>query len=345
MSLKILALDDSLTFRKFIGKALGAVAGQYTVSLAPDGTTGLQMALAERPDLILLDYVMPDLSGDEVCGKLQEALGDAVLPVVLMSSSVEAIAATQARFAFVRGVVAKPFTPELLCDTVEQVLGELGVAPGNARPAASATGNAAGAAPAALAGAFTAGSTTMSSVGALLAVQRQRSSGRLTFIGRNRSLQLVCDQGSPVSLEIDGKVYTCWESLAQSAWIWTGEVDSYAFTPGDFGRRPADGIENMLEWAMESCRTVGEETESSYAWGDNSGVPAYNRVGYERIQRVALTEEEIDFVKMVDARSSLERIAHLLGWPVKRAQQVLFRFLCLEIFDFWPSAILNANRR
>jgi CheY-like chemotaxis protein len=334
MSQRILAIDDSLTFRKFISKALGGSPAQYDVSLACDGTEGLTKALSEKPDLILLDYVMPDLSGEEVCARLAQALNGETMPVVLMSSSVEAITATQARFEFVKGAVAKPFTPELLCDTVEQVLGDLGVTGQNST--APVTSPSVG---------FSAGPATMSIITALLAVQRQRGSGKLAFVGGNKSLTLLCDQGAPAAIIHDGRTLDCWDGLRYAGWIWTGGVDSFVFTPGDFAKKPADGVENILEWAMESTRMVGDEAESSYAWGDNSGVPAFNRVGYERIQRVALTEEEIDFVKLVDARSSLERIAQQLGWPIKRAQQVLFRFLSLEIFDFWPSAILNANRR
>jgi CheY-like chemotaxis protein len=123
MSRPILAIDDSLTFRKFIGKALAQTPGRYDVTLASDGREGLKCAAEKKPELILLDFVLPDLSGDEVCAQLAAIPELADIPIVLMSSSVESIQATAANYPAVKGTIAKPFTPELLCDTVNLLMG------------------------------------------------------------------------------------------------------------------------------------------------------------------------------------------------------------------------------
>jgi len=118
MKKKILAIDDSLSLREFIQRSLMRHSADYTIILAKDGTEGLRLCASEQPDLILLDFVLPDMKGDEVCRQLQsEKLTDG-LPVVLMSSSVADTRRAQNEFENVIKAIAKPFTPELLCSTV-----------------------------------------------------------------------------------------------------------------------------------------------------------------------------------------------------------------------------------
>jgi CheY-like chemotaxis protein len=337
MTRKILAIDDSLTFRKFIGKALAQTPGRYAVALAKDGEDGIAQAEADCPELILLDYVLPDLSGDEVCARLAALPGLAGVPIILMSSSVEAIEETASRYPSVRGTVAKPFTPELLCDTVEQVFTE--EAGGALAPVAITV--------VPEVEDFSGNTGSVSLINALLSVQRAKLTGVLTLTGAGRTVQLGCRGGQPVGM-IQGDLWQKQAAgLADFAHMWTAMDVRFRFqsaTALPIGAAPIPPIESMVEWAMDSLRWVKDEAESSYAWGDSTGVPAFNRVGYERVQRIALTQEEIDFVKQVDARSSVVSIAERLRWPVPAVHQVLFRFLCLEVFDFWPASILAANR-
>ena len=50
----------------------------------------------------------------------------------------------------------------------------------------------------------------------------------------------------------------------------------------------------MSEWAMESLRFVGDDFRSAMA-GEPTGIPAYTRKGYERIQQIPLNDEELAF--------------------------------------------------
>ncbi len=67
---KILVVDDEKALRNALKEKL--VSEGYEVSEAKDGVAGLKKALAEHPDLILLDVMMPKMDGVEVMEKLQE---------------------------------------------------------------------------------------------------------------------------------------------------------------------------------------------------------------------------------------------------------------------------------
>src|SRR6266481_6927720 len=76
---RILIIEDELPMRTALADVLTAEG--YRVLTAPDGESGLQRALAEKPDLILLDIMMPKLDGYGVCAELRR-LGNAV-PVLM----------------------------------------------------------------------------------------------------------------------------------------------------------------------------------------------------------------------------------------------------------------------
>lgn len=132
---KILAIDDSPTLRKFISKHIGERFPDYTVLLAANGADGVQTASREKPDVILLDYLLPDCKGEEVCQKLAADPVTAPIPVILMSSSTPDITRTEGMFASIKRSMAKPFSPELLCASVNLVLQGGAPAPEAAAPA------------------------------------------------------------------------------------------------------------------------------------------------------------------------------------------------------------------
>jgi CheY-like chemotaxis protein len=77
-STTILAIDNSLTIRKLVDLVLKA--GGYNVILAGKGESGLKLAQAHVPDLILLDYVLPDIPRIEVCRQLLADPATASIP-------------------------------------------------------------------------------------------------------------------------------------------------------------------------------------------------------------------------------------------------------------------------
>jgi len=406
MKQKILAIDDSLTLREFIQRCLAKQSADYQIVLAKDGTEGLTLAAREMPDLILLDFVLPDMKGDEVCRRLQAEAKTAGLPVVLMSSSAADIKRTQEQFENVIKAIAKPFTPELLCATVAHSLREVASAP---RSASSANGRArsghtahltkaAGATPisAVKADFSLAGDTSQFSlISVLLALEQDQLtgclrvsagakplelyvvSGRPTLVTlrdaaaylRGSNFKLTTEQtavaartgrqqaetGSPIFLQFaEQGLMTAMEAfnlcqqqgLRLFAHLWTAPRAQFKFEanatlpPLTAGLSPYSGT--MSEWAMETLRYVGSDFRSAMAWGEPTGIPAYTRKGYERIQQIPLSDEELAFAGMISPTNSLAKIAEGMRVDVDTAQRVLHRFLCLEIFDYWPASLLQA---
>jgi adenylate cyclase len=81
---KILVVDDTPRNVKLLADLL-AVKG-YGVITAGSGREALAQVQAEQPDLVLLDVVMPEMSGYEVCRKIRESAATAMLPIVMVTA-------------------------------------------------------------------------------------------------------------------------------------------------------------------------------------------------------------------------------------------------------------------
>jgi len=116
---KVLVVDDTPQNARLL-EAMLSPRG-YSVVLAHSGLDGLEKVRTERPDLVLLDIVMPDISGYEVCRRLREDPETRLLPVVMMTSSgdqdkVDTIEAGADDF------IARPFNPSELLSRVRSLL-------------------------------------------------------------------------------------------------------------------------------------------------------------------------------------------------------------------------------
>jgi CheY-like chemotaxis protein len=83
MSKKVLIVDDSLTTR-ILNRVLVTNQGYQVVS-AQNGREALNLAASENPDLILMDVMMPDIDGVEVCRRLRKEVKTASIPIVLLT--------------------------------------------------------------------------------------------------------------------------------------------------------------------------------------------------------------------------------------------------------------------
>ena len=81
---KILIIDDTELMVKYITDILEEA--NYEVVSAPNGTEGLQRVREEKPDLVLLDIVMPGLDGFKVCKILRDDEGNNLMPIIMLTA-------------------------------------------------------------------------------------------------------------------------------------------------------------------------------------------------------------------------------------------------------------------
>lgn len=113
---KILIVDDSATDRQHL-EGIVTAAG-YAVITAASGREALRMVSSERPDVVLLDIVMADMNGFEVCRAITANTASKDTPVVLVSSKGERTDHLWGAAQGARGYITKPYS-------AEQILTEL----------------------------------------------------------------------------------------------------------------------------------------------------------------------------------------------------------------------------
>ena len=117
---KIIAVDDSVADLRLMEAALG---GKHKVVLCLNGDGLEERATTEKPDLILMDVVMPTRNGYEIMRKLKRDPATKDVPVIVVSSKGET---TDIEWGKRQGAVdylPKPFSPDDLLNKVQSVLG------------------------------------------------------------------------------------------------------------------------------------------------------------------------------------------------------------------------------
>ena len=132
---KILVIDDSLMLLSFVKEILAEA--NYAVVDAATAEDGLRAAAADTPHLILLDYVLPDMKGDEVLSRLMQEPSTSRVPVVYMSGFGTDLPSDPAKSSNVIGSLHKPFTSELLLKTVADFMPSENGEPSAKTPAAA----------------------------------------------------------------------------------------------------------------------------------------------------------------------------------------------------------------
>jgi CheY-like chemotaxis protein len=134
----VLVVDDDSIILSTLGDLLRAHG--HRILEAANGRDGLGLARAERPDLILVDYHMPDMDGLAVVDALKSDAGTRGIPVVAFTSGTAAQANKLIRAGCI-GFIPKPFEPGTLPALVAQFLRATvardrnAVAPPRSRPA------------------------------------------------------------------------------------------------------------------------------------------------------------------------------------------------------------------
>jgi chemotaxis family two-component system response regulator PixH len=119
---KVLIVEDSLTSSQFMSQTL--LKAGYQVITAIDGNEGLQKALSERPQCLLLDVVLPGMSGFGVCRQLRAMDPHRNLSIIMVSNKNTKLDQNWGLRQGADRYLPKPFSEEDLVRTVQEVLME-----------------------------------------------------------------------------------------------------------------------------------------------------------------------------------------------------------------------------
>ncbi len=120
---KLLIVDDEDGVRALVRMTLDN--GQYEIIEASDGLEALDLAKEHHPDLVLLDVMLPDLSGMDVCRKIKDDPELASTMVVMLTARAQTADLGDAEEAGADGYFTKPFSPIALTRKVESILGPI----------------------------------------------------------------------------------------------------------------------------------------------------------------------------------------------------------------------------
>jgi two-component system OmpR family response regulator len=118
---KVLLVDDEPDIRR-IGQISLEHVGQWTVVQAQSGLQALTLAANERPDVILLDVMMPELDGPGTFARLREDPATASIPVIFMTAKAQPHEVASYRALGAAGVIAKPFDPMSLPGEIRSIV-------------------------------------------------------------------------------------------------------------------------------------------------------------------------------------------------------------------------------
>ena len=116
----VLIVDDSTVNRLIVAATLRREGCR--ILQAEDGCSGLETIAREKPDLVILDLMMPAMDGAEMMRRLRERAGSAMPKVLLMTAMEEAESAAKARELGADSHMSKPFAPAALRARVRELL-------------------------------------------------------------------------------------------------------------------------------------------------------------------------------------------------------------------------------
>jgi len=117
--MKILLVDDSRTIRN-IQKVTLKTLGYEDVAEASDGIEALKVMAESKPDLLLVDWNMPNMDGISLIRKVRET--DRALPIIMCTTESEKARVLEAVKAGVNNYIVKPFTAQTLAEKINQTM-------------------------------------------------------------------------------------------------------------------------------------------------------------------------------------------------------------------------------
>lgn len=121
VALRILLIEDDPDIQKMVELSL-KYQGGHQVSVASGGKEGLEKANAVKPDLILLDVMMPEMDGYETCRRLKADPATQQIPVIFLSARAQQAEIQKGKDLGAIGYLVKPFDPMSLSSQLEALV-------------------------------------------------------------------------------------------------------------------------------------------------------------------------------------------------------------------------------
>ncbi len=115
----LLVVEDNLEIQSFITKSLSK---NFTCLNAANGKLGMEMALVEKPDIIVTDVMMPVMDGLEMCQKLKENIATSLIPVVMLTAKDDQTTEIQGYTLGIDAFIPKPFEIDYLSNRIQSLL-------------------------------------------------------------------------------------------------------------------------------------------------------------------------------------------------------------------------------
>lgn len=122
ISKKVLIIEDDPSFLRAVSHIIEKEG--YSVITASNGMTGLRMATESKPDLLILDVMLPGLDGFEICNRLRNEAQTAKLPIIMLSAKGQETDKTTGLKVGANEYLTKPIDRALLLEKVTSLLAE-----------------------------------------------------------------------------------------------------------------------------------------------------------------------------------------------------------------------------
>ncbi len=118
---KIMMVDDEPRIRR-IGELSLRGVGKWQVVLAGSGREAVELARRERPDVILLDVMMPGMDGPATLAELRDGDDTRLIPVIFLTAKAQRHEVERYRLLGAAGVLTKPFDPMTLPEEIRSIV-------------------------------------------------------------------------------------------------------------------------------------------------------------------------------------------------------------------------------
>ncbi len=117
----ILIIDDEKDFCHFMRMNLEST-NKYKIFVSTNARSGIKTAIRKKPDLVLLDIMMPNISGFEVLQKLKENINTTSIPVIMLTALSDDESVEKAMSLYSQEYIVKPVEMDSLVSKIDSIL-------------------------------------------------------------------------------------------------------------------------------------------------------------------------------------------------------------------------------